>query len=135
MTNCMITVFLNDVRKTIKICGGLIKMPGTEQGFRIVYVWSGKVDNRQGPSQDQYRYCLRNIGGWGRRQLYGMQTTIIVYENNDGGVMKYSIAVKDDDYADYVHDCTIMRNMKKDKTRRRQICVKCGSGSEEVALA
>ena len=49
-----------------------------------------------------------------------MQTTIIVSENNDGDVLKYSIADKGDDYEDYGHDCKIMRNMKKDKTRRRQ---------------
>ena len=42
-------------------------------------------------------------------------------ENSDGRVLKYSIADKDeDDYGDYGRDCKIMRNMKKEKTRRRQ---------------
>ena len=35
-------------------------------------------------------------------------------------VLKYSIENNDEDYGDYVHDCKIMMNMKKDKTRRRQ---------------
>ena len=47
-----------------------------------------------------------------------MQTTIIVSENSEDDVLKYSIAYKDkDDYGDYGHDCKIMRNMKKDQTR------------------
>ena len=87
-------------------------MPGTEQGIRI-YTRYAAGQGRSITGQ-VHRRINKDIGSGilaaGKADNYAMQTTIIVSKNNDGDVLKYSIADKDDDYGDYGHDCEIIRN-------------------------